>query len=205
MLMVRGLVLVLALVVTGSPQAMEDAAPNLSNDPLTVDQIAIYRTFLAYFAVGSTPLHLINRTAALPLPDPSDSEDDDPEIDPCLKGLKLVNQKEAATIVHMLDRSLAIKGRVVLVDPDSQQGQIKANDLSKTMEQGKTAEEAAKRASSTGLMALSEVLFDRRHRVALMIASFSCGHTCGFVAVFRFKKTRQQWKMFKEPCAGGVS
>ena len=204
MLTVRGLVLVLALVVTGSPQSMEDASPNLSKDPLTADQIAIYRTFLAYFAVGSTPLHLINKTVALPLPDPSESEDDDPEIDPCLKGLTLVNRKEAATLVHMLDRSLAIKGRVVLVDPDSQEGQIKADDPSKTMDQGKTSE-AAKPASATGFMELSEILFDRSHRGALMIASFSCGHTCGFVAVFRFKKTRHQWKMFKEPCAGGVS
>lgn len=139
--------------------------------------------------------------------DHSDGSSEDDSDEPCqkdLKKLKFVNEKEAGTTVHMLDRSLAIKDRIILVDPDVQGIQVKANDPSKTMEEGKTAEEAVKQASATGLLTMSEIVFDQRHRAALMSISFWCGRTCGHVVVFLFKRSGKKWKISK-PCAFGIS
>ncbi|HKV92923.1 MAG TPA: hypothetical protein VJW20_10275 [Candidatus Angelobacter sp.] len=198
--------LILALLIASLPQSTEDAPPTLSKDPLTADQIAIYRTFLENYAAGPAPLHVANRTDVLPIDESADSSEDVSD-DPCLKDLKrlkLVNEKEAGTTMHMLDPSLAIKDRIILVDPNAQRIQVKANDPSKTMREGKTSEEAVNHAFATGLLTMSEIVFDQRHRVALMSFSFWCGRTCGHGAVFLFKKTGKKWKIAK-PCAFGIS
>jgi hypothetical protein len=198
--------LTLALLVARFPQSTEEAPPTLSKDPLTADQIAIYRTFLENYGGAPAPLHVANRTEALPI-DESDHSSEGDSDDPCLKNLKklkLVNEKDVGTIVHTLDPSLAIKDRVVLVDPDIQEIQVKANDPSKTMKEGKTSDEAVNQAFATGLLTMSEIVFDQHHRAALMSFSFWCGRSCGHVAVFLFKKTGKKWKMSK-PCAFGIS
>jgi hypothetical protein len=179
------------LVFASLPQSTEDTPPILSKDPLTADQIAIYRIVLENYGGAPAPLHVANRTAALPINEPDDSSEDDFD-GPCLKEVKklrLVNKKDVGTTVHMLDPSLAIKDRVILVDPDAQGIQVEANDPSKTMREGKTSDEAVNQAFATGLLAMSEIVFDQRHRVALMSFSFWCGRACGHVAVLLFKKT----------------
>jgi hypothetical protein len=194
-------------MVTSVPQSSEDSPPTLSKAPLTTDQIAIYRTFLENYGLAPAPLHVANRTEALPIDESDDSSEDDPD-GPCVKDvkkLKLVNQKEAGAIVHMLDPSLAIKGRIILVDPDAQGIQIKANDPSKTMKEGKTSDEAVNQASATGLLTMSEIVFDQHHRAALMSFSFWCGRTCGHAGVYLFKKSGKKWKMSKYPCVLGIS
>lgn len=198
--------LVLAFLTASLPQLTENTPPILSKDPLTADQIAIYRTFLENYAGAPAPLHVANRTEALPIDESNDFSEDDTD-DPCakdLKKLKLINEREAGTTVHMLDPSLAIKDRVILVDPDVQGIQVKANDPGKTMKEGKTSKEAVNQAFATGLLTMSEIVFDQHHRAALMSFSFWCGRRCGHVDLFLFKKTRKNWKLSK-PCVVGIS
>jgi hypothetical protein len=127
--------LTLALLAASLTQSTENAPPAFSKGLLTTDQIAIYRTFLENYRLAPAPLHVANRTEALPIDEAGDSSEDYPD-GPCLKDvkkLKLVNEKEAGTTVHMLDSSLATKGQIILVDPDTQAIQIKAHDPGKTI------------------------------------------------------------------------
>ncbi|HKD81668.1 MAG TPA: hypothetical protein VKH81_18390 [Candidatus Angelobacter sp.] len=207
MFTIRCLGVALSLLVASLPQSTEDTPPTLSKDPLTAEQIAIYRTFLENYVGAPPPLHLANRTEALPIDEADDSTEDDSDAR-CLKDfkkLKLVNEKEAGTVVHTLDPSLATKDHIILVDPDAQGIQVKANDPSKTMREGKTSEDAVNQAFATGLLTMSEIVFDQRHRVAIMSFSFWCGRTCGHGAVLLFKKTGKRWKISKRPCVEWIS
>lgn len=201
-----GIAVVLAVIC--SPQSTEDTPPTLSKDPLTPDQIVIYRTFLENYIGAPAPVHLANRTEAL---DPSsgddveDGADDDADEPPCLKRLKLEFEKNSIGVAHMLDPNLAIPGRFVLVDPDQQEVTVKSNDPSKTMREGKSSTDAVDQAFATGLLTLSEIVFDRKHHVAVMSFSFWCGRTCGHGAVVIFKKKGGQWKISKKPCVQWIS
>lgn len=185
-------------------QSVEGSRAILSKDPLTPEQIAIYRTFLEqYDNGGEKPLHLANRTEALV--DPDLEENKEPGSDACLKGVEIAWDKQATGVEHIMDPSLAFPGRIVLVDPDQQEVAIKANDPSKTMQEGKTSEEAVNKAFSTGLLTLSEIAFDKKHSVAVMSFSFWCGRTCGHGAILIFKKKHARWRIQKKPCVEWVS
>lgn len=185
-------------------RSQQETTPTISKKPLSADQIAIYRLFLEkYDQGGERPLHLAKQTE--PLDEPTGKEDDETGALACLERLKIAPEKDAIGIVHVLDPSLAIPGRVVLVDPEQQAAAVKANDPSKTMAEGKTVEEAVNRAYSSGLLTLSEVAFDKKHHVAAMSFSFWCGRLCGHGGIVVFKKTGEHWKMTNKVCAEWVS
>jgi hypothetical protein len=192
------------LISICSTRPLQEAVPTLSKDPLTADQIAIYRTFLENYAGAPAPVHVANRTDAL-VDAESDDDSDDTGVPQCLKRLKIVFDKDATGSAHMLDPSLAIPGRFVLVDPDLQAASVKENDPSKTMRAGKTSEDAVNQAFSTGLLSFSEIAFDKKHHVAAMSFSFWCGRSCGHGAIVVFKKKSGQWKISKKPCVEWIS
>lgn len=194
----------IGFIAAALAQSGEGRRAILSKDPLTPEEIAIYRTFLEqYDNGGEKPLHLANRTEALVDPDPGEHEEHG--SDACLKGVEIAWDKQATGVEHIMDPSLALPGRVVLVDPDQQEVAIKANDPSKTMQEGKTSEEAVNKAFSTGLLTLTEIAFDKKHSVAVMGFSFGCGRTCGHGAVLVFKKKHGRWRIQKKPCMEWVS
>jgi hypothetical protein len=188
----------LAILMAGPTQSTEDVPPILSKTPLTKDQIAIYRTFLDNYSGAPAPLHLANRTEALVQPDGKD--DGDPDVPACVKGLT-----GEIGVVHILDQSVATPGRVVLVDEDRQKANVIANDPSKTMKEGKSAQEAVDKAFSAGILSLSEIAFDKHHRKAAMSFTFACGRLCGHGAILVFKKTGDRWKISKKPCVVSIS
>ena len=178
-----------SLLLTGLTQSTENASPIPSKVPLTPDQIAVYRTFLERYDNGGRPLHLANRTEAFFYPDEA----------PCGKGLHIMTEDGAIGVVHRLDPSLAIPGRVALVDPDEKPVAGKANDAHKTRGEGKTSDEAV------GLLTLSEIAFDKNHHFAAMAFSYWCGILCGHGGIVIFEKTGGRWKMTEKICGEWVS
>jgi len=181
----------------------EEVRPALSKDPLTAEQIAVYRVFLQSYDNGSkAALNLANKTEPMDLPDTSKDLE-------CLKGIKLENRQEVASVVHMLDVSLAVKGRVVLVDPEQQSSKVKSNDPSKTMREGKSADEAVATAYGSGLLTVSEIAFDKGHHWAVVSFSFYCGRLCGHGSILVLekvlKKTGAEWKLTKRECIAWIS
>jgi hypothetical protein len=102
---------------------------------------------------------------------------------------------------------------VVLVDPDAQTQTVKENDPQKLVKRGiedgeKVTDEqigdAVKTAFKTGLFTLSEIVFDARHRNAVVSYSFYCGELCGHGNLVILKKVGAKWKI-KKQCGGWVS
>jgi len=197
---------VLSLLLSVSTVAqVEEPKPQISKEPLTPDQIAIYRAVLKqYLGPDQTPLNLANRT------DPIELRDQDSHAE-CLKGITL-EKPPSPPVIHMLDASLA-ESPVVLVDPNQQRKKVQENDPGNLAREGvsgrsptqKEMEEAVNKAFSTGLFTLSEILFDKDHRHAVVSYSFVCGRLCGNGTTLVLTKTDQGWRVNKETCGGWIS
>jgi hypothetical protein len=177
--------------------------PKVSYDPLTTEQFAVYRAVLSDFLKGSDgALNLANITEPL---DQSDKA--------CFRGMDAVVIRESASVVHRLEPSLVTDTKIVLVDPDLQQNAIQENDPQQLIkkavdEHGKVADEqmdeSVKNAFKTALFTLSEIVFDKQHRRAVVAYSFACGMLCGNGNTLVLKKVGHDWKVAKR-CGGWVS
>jgi hypothetical protein len=177
--------------------------PKVSDDPLTTEQFAVYRAVLSDFLKGSDgALNLANITEPL---DQSDKA--------CFRGMDAVVIRESASVVHRLEPSLVTDTKIVLVDPDLQKNAIQENDPQQLIkkavdEPGKVADEqmdeSVKNAFKTALFTLSEIVFDKQHRRAVVAYSFACGMLCGNGNTLVLKKVGHDWKVAKR-CGGWVS
>lgn len=88
----------------------------VSSDPLTEEQVAVYRTVLDSYSNGSNAtLNVADKTETLDL-----SEDKD-----CLKGIDLDTGNPSTSVVHRLDdRVTKMKKNTVLVDAELQQKKV---------------------------------------------------------------------------------
>lgn len=175
--------------------------PEMSNDPLTPEQIEVYRAVLKEYLKGSDgALNLANRTEPL---DQSDKE--------CFKGIGV--KAASVAIIHKVDPSLVLKTKIILVDPDQQQSTIKENDPQKLLKKAidehekvtnEQLDRSVNQAFATGLFTLSEIAFDKEHRRAVVAYSFVCGGLCGNGNTLILRKMGQVWKVVKR-CGGWVS
>lgn len=196
-----------AFVLSLGMSAQDLPKPQLSKEPLTSEQVAVYRAVLEYYvkdgAVGV--LNVANRTEPLDQSGFwSNSE--------CFKGFE-PPAKTSAPVVHMLDSSLGLDRRFALVDPDSQQKKVEENDPQKLVHRAidegekvtdRQLNDSVKRAFETGLFTLSEIRFDKQHRQALVSYSFVCGELCGHGNLLIVTKDRDGWKVSKT-CGSWIS
>jgi len=149
---------VVLLVLSLRAYTQENAPkPKVSDDPLTTEQIAVYRAVLSDFLKGSDgALNLANLTEPL---DQSDKA--------CFRGMDVGVIKESVSVVHRLEPSLVTFTKIVLVDPDRQQKAIKENDPQKLIKNAiddhakvtdDQVDESVKNAFNTALFTLSEIV-----------------------------------------------
>ena len=198
------LVITLLLLLRTSPQ---NDAPKVrvSKDPLTKEQIAVYRAVLNdYLREDKSPLNLNSETEMF---DGSrDSFDEG-----CVKGFDL--ETTPAPVIHKLDRRVATGLRIVLVDADRQQKKIAENDPQNTVKKAidghekvseKQMKDSVTQAFSTGLFTFSEIAFEKQHRRAVVSYSFVCGGLCGQGRTVVLKNFGQTWKIING-CGGWIS
>lgn len=172
-------------------------APALSKDPLTTEQIAIYRVFLQKYLQGNDDsLNVANTT------DPLDfSFMELKEGKGCLRGISLENFKQAHSIVHTVGPDVAINSKIVIVDPAKQTEQIKENDPSKALLKGRRdVDELVKTAFSSALFTFSEIGFDKKHTWAVLTFSFLCGSLCGHGGTVILHRVKGEWKITGRNC-----
>ena len=187
----------------------QDQTPKakISDEPLTADQIAVYRAVLKDFAKGSnSPLNVANTTEPL--------DDSRPMFDEaCFKEVGASVPKPSVPMGHRLERSLMPDMQIVLVDTDHQQKLIDENDpqilVPKTVHDHEQVTDAqvdqsVKHAFEVGMFTLSEIVFDKQHRRAAVADSFVCGSLCGNGDTLILRKSGQTWKVTKR-CCGWVS
>jgi hypothetical protein len=179
----------------------------ISDEPLTADQIAVYRAVLKDYTNGSnSPLNVANTTEPL--------DDSRPMFDEaCMKEIEASVPKSSVPISHKLERSLMPEMHIVLVDPDHQQKLIDENDpqilVKKVVDDHEQVTDAqvdqsVKHAFEVGMFTLSEIVFDKQHRRVAVAYSFVCGSLCGNGNTLNLRESGQSWKITKR-CGGWVS
>jgi len=68
----------------------------------------------------------------------------------------------------------------------------------------KELDKSTKKAFETGLFTLSEIVFDKQHKHAVVAYSFVCGGLCGNGNTLLLEKVGKKWKISKS-CGGWVS
>ena len=196
--------MIAGLLVALSAVAQENAPrPTMTDAALTTDQIAVYRVVLRDYLRGSDgALNLANITEPI---DESDAS--------CFKGMDATVMKESVSVVHRIDPSVVADTKIVLVNPDRQQKTIKENDpdnlIRKAVEHGQKVtdeqlDQAVEGALRSGLFQLSEIVFDKEHRHAVVGYRSVCGKLCGNGNTVILTKVGQDWKVAKR-CGGWVS
>lgn len=199
--------LLLSLVAT--PIQDDEPKPVLSQDPLTAEQIAVYRAMLAdYTKDEDGALNIANVT------DPFGGGLTDPALaEGCPKEGGVPPKSSPTAIVHRMDPSVALNAKMVLVDPDQQLAIVKKNDPQHLVNSAiedhapvsdNDVEKSVNKAFSTGLFSFSEIIFNKKHTKAILQYSFSCGRLCGNGGMVLLQKVGNHWKV-KKLCGGWVS
>jgi hypothetical protein len=204
----RGFIVFASTVLTLSAFAQDgQRKANVSKDPLTDEQVAVYRAVLRnYMKESDGPLNVSNRTGLLQLSRPFFDKQ-------CIEGIVLDTADNSVPVVHKLTPAVAINSKIALVDPERQQRKIESNgpevlihkaidDHKKVTE--KDSKDSVKATIATGLFTLSEIVFDRPHRHALVSYSFVCGGLCGNGSILVLEKVGDNWKVTKT-CGGWIS
>ena len=186
------------LLFTAALLMAEKPKSTLSLMPMSADQIAVYQAVLASYSNGSnsSSVNLSDTTVVLDVSDLGGNG--------CLEGITLKDTEQAKSITHKLPpEGLPTKFR--LVDPKKQLKIIRKNDPDRTISAGKPVRDAVETAFGTGILTLSEVVFDQGHENAVLSFSFYCGQLCAHGETIVLHKENGQWKRSNRTCRGWIS
>lgn len=198
--------LVFATMCFAGLHGQEHAAKSLiSKEPLTSEQIAIYRAVLADYTQGDdSRLNIANTTEPFSMGFGVERA--------CLKGFA-IPVKSGSKIVHRVDTAVIFSSSMVLVDADKQSDLVKKNDSANLLHRAiddheqvsdKELEKSVEEAFATGLFTFSEIVFNKQHTGAVVQYSFVCGELCGNGSTIVLKKVRGKW-MKNKTCGGWIS
>jgi hypothetical protein len=157
--------------------AVQDSAARtqVSREELTPEQISIYRVVLKDYLKGAgQPLNVSYWTRELDPSAPLFGKE-------CVRDLNLV--RPVAKVVHRLDSRIATSPTISLIDGELKKKRIREEE----------AQDIA-RSSDNGILTLSEIVFDRNHRYAVVSYSYYCGTLCGQGSTLILKKSGEEWK-----------
>lgn len=184
------------LLVTLSPrqgalaQSDADSKTQVSPEPLTKDQLAIYRVVLHRWRDNDKfPIHLAIET----IPLEADRANDDRNCDKTLD-LEDIRPGEA----HRFRESDLPKigsSKIGLVDGEAQEKEVSENDPGKHLEDPKSIDKAVENGFAHGLVSLGEIRFDRKHEHAIVWYGFRCGMLCGNGGTLVLEKKNGIWKV----------
>jgi hypothetical protein len=187
-----------SLFAQGS-EAPAEKGPTLSADPLTQDQLAVYRVVLSNWmdnGKGTHIIHLAIQTMPFLLSD-MDSE--------CGKNLHM--NQGSVNEVHKFrseDIPQLSPSKVKLVDPEAQSKEVVENDPHTNIRKGTSIESAVENGFAHGLTTLGEIHFDKDHTHAIVAYDFSCGRTCGNGSTVILEKKNGEWHLISR-CSVSVA
>jgi hypothetical protein len=199
------------LLMLNAAEPSKQPNPQLLTDPLTSEEIAIYREVLQYSMKKDQVLYVANKTA------PRNQSDIFPEcfakINPRKTGMEFkLNEFQFiypmsihTQSIHTLDASVTSNLGAVLVDPDKQQKLME--EIAKLL-RNKTKfskqvfnrklhdlDKQSIQSIHAGLFTLSEILFDKERQYAFVVYTFDCGGLCGGGSTYILKKENGMWKI----------
>lgn len=171
--------------------AQTDSVQVLSSS-FTQEQIAVYRAFLADYRRGNDArtINVAEQTDIL--------EPDDGDYSGCMKDFP---RSSRGKIIHRISNEFAKSNRLRITDPKSH----KISDPQEGMEKGQSVESAVRSGFDSGLLTLSEIIFDPSHQRAALHFSFVCGGLCGHTETVVYEKRHGAWKASRLSCGFGIS
>jgi hypothetical protein len=151
-------------------QSKEETKYKVSKSSLTSEEIAIYREVLENHFEWYGTLSLADKTEPFDRID-GNSFKFDTNAEP-LTGVIFDKAKSSSRIVHRIDPEVISNQKIVLVDKKS-----------------------VERTYGSGILTLSEILFDQQHRYALVSYDYYVGPLSGSGKTMVFKKDGEKWKM----------
>ena len=113
----------------------------------------------------------------------------------------LLHSWPTTRVVHRLTENFAQQNHVSIVDPNVH----KVQDPEDGIRNGQSAESAVESGFNSGLLTLSEIIFDLDHKRAALQFSFRCGGLCGHTETVVYEKRRGVWERSKNSCGFGIS
>lgn len=189
------------VLLSGLACAQKAAKPKVSADPLSAEQLAVYRAVLAgWMQSDGPPTNLSVQT--VPLQD-SIGYSGNKE---CGKGLSLEPLPEV-TVHRFRPQDLLQLGAeraLTLIDPERGNKEVDTNDPGKAIRGGQSIDNAVRNGFAHGLITVSEIQFDKKHEHAIVSYGFRCGGLCGNGGTVVVEKKDGVWK-FQSRCDEWIS
>lgn len=167
------------------PAQSNEPKPSVSPDPLTAEQLAVYKTILhGWMDDDKSNVNLASQTDVFP----ASSSD-------CLKGMEM--ETEHAGVIHRFrpaDLAQLGSNHIRLVEAEAQDKEVSDNDPGKAIRNGASVDDAVARGFAHGKVWLSEIRFDKTHTHAVVFYGFVCGGLCGNGGTVILEKTAKGWK-----------
>jgi hypothetical protein len=162
--------------------------------PLTSDQLQVYGDFVesmskanfAFLSSETFPLDLtkLDKDAA------------------CVRGVDLENPEAARKSRHLLEPQVLRGKSIRLVGTQEESEILKQLDADTAAQTKSSKADSADMKSDLGILALSEVVFDKTRRFAVLKYVFLCGSHCNSGAILVLEKVDSHWLgTTRRPCA----
>jgi hypothetical protein len=179
------LIAVLVLVVPSQSKTLGRSDPVIAKGSVSADAVSVYRGFFHWYSHGKPVApELANVTYAHDAVRDLEGSD-------CLQGITL--ERGSSNTVHRLTYRVAKGTQVRMVDGKRRLATIKRDAAPDPMLRGKLPDDAFKTAFPSGVLNISEVIFDQIHSFAVMSYSFHCGSLCGGGGTLAFKRVGTSW------------
>jgi hypothetical protein len=157
------------------------------NPSLTSEQQEVYGDFIKSFRKMGFK-YLSNRTFPLQLSGVSRDS-------PCLEGIQLEASAESSKSVHLLNQELLQGQPIHLVSEQEESSLVTQRD-------SKSGTADTNGVQDPGILALSEIAFDKSRRFAVLKYVFICGSHCNSGAILTLEKVGSKWTgTTRRPCS----
>ena len=164
--------------------------PTLSSTPLTAEEVEVYGIFLdSFVGKGKEQVNFSDKTFPFTFADLD-------KQGPCLERIKFNNLAEASQTIHAFEPTISVGRAIRLVD----ERKHKIKDPGKAIKNGESVASAVGAGFQSGLLRVSEIVFDEAHHFAALRFSFYCGSTCGWGGTLVFEKVDGMWKASNRSC-----
>jgi|HubBroStandDraft_1064217.scaffolds.fasta_scaffold63980_2 hypothetical protein len=174
------------------------AAPQNGNASLTQEQAQVYGDLMESFTKTNFK-YVANRTFPLDLSGVGKDA-------ACLQGFQLRETKESSKAVHSLGPEV-LRGHLVrLIDEQEESEILKQRDAEVAAHGVNSMMDASGMIKDPGVLALSEIAFDKGYRFAVLKYVFLCGSHCNSGATLVLEKVGSRWTgTTRRPCSFAVN
>jgi hypothetical protein len=173
------------------------ASTATSEESLTSEQAQVYSDFLERFArLNFTSLS--NRTFSFDLSSVAKDA-------PCLHDLQFEEARKSSGVVHSLTAKV-LRGRSIpLVSVQEESEILKQRDAKRATQSTMSKTDGSNAPIDLGILALSEVIFDKSHHYVVLRYVLLCGSRCNSGAVIVLEKVGSQWTRIRRACSATMN